>query len=147
MAFKAVGGRHQKCYTVPGRRNPRRVTARAVGSMACYARRAGVTIDELTEALEECAPCRQRRRKREDERLRRTLERANGVLSDCDLVLQGIQIAADAMLLLSRFVPVLRLPAAGLKVAIRPVATIRREIFSARAANDEAISFLVREAA
>lgn len=145
MAFPATGKARRICYTKPGRNKTRGWTARAVGRVACYARNNGVTAEELLDELSECAPCKGKRRNaREDAKVASALQLANGIMQDSEIILTGIQVGIEGLLLLSRFVPMLKSVAIPAQLAIKPVAGLVRRIKAGRAANDEAFEIVTR---
>lgn len=148
MANRKLGfGSRLKCRVVPTRSQPRRWTAKAVGRVACYALEAGVTRDELLEELSRCAPCREKREKRNEKRLEMALEANNGLLNDVEIVMTTLDLALDGFLLISRFVPQLRAVGIPVTLARRPIARLVTRIQAQKAANDEMYAQVLREAA
>ncbi len=108
MAIRGSGNAYTRCVRRPGRTKKQTWTAKAVGRVACYARKEGISVDELLKELEECAPCKDENSKRCERQRLRTLEQNIAAMSDAVTVLNAIQLAMNALLLLGRFVPQLR---------------------------------------
>jgi len=147
MAFRKLGvGSRQKCFTKPFRSKPRLYSAKDVGRIACKAREAGWTELELLEELSACAPCKERRSKRQQARLEQVLALDNAVMGDAELIMKAVDAALQGFLLLSRFVPMLRAQSIILLQVRKPVAAVVTRLGARRAANDELFAQILKEA-
>lgn len=148
MSRKLGFGPRLKCRIVPTRRVKPTWTAKKVGQVACYAAQSGATQEELLEELAKCAPCKgKRRNQREQAQVAQAFAENDAILNDTQKIFVALDVGLGAILLLSRFVPMLRAATVPMTVVKRSAALLTTRIGSRLAANDEIFQLFAREAA